>query len=104
MLEQEEAGSAALAGTYAHETRLAVASLILGDTTAALDWLDRAVDAGYRDVRMLQTVPTLEALRPHPRFRRLVGRLEDLLRRERDRLDARTPLESWTSRGPDRRS
>jgi hypothetical protein len=70
--------------------RLAVAELVLGDTAAALDALDRAIDTGFRDVRLLRTVPMLEPLREHPRFLAAVERLETLLAKERDRLRART--------------
>lgn len=71
--------------------RLAVANLILGDTVAALDWLEASVDGGYRDVRVLETVPTLTALRDQPRFRALLYRMRVLLAEERRRIEA----EGW---------
>lgn len=80
--------------------RLAVASLILGDTTAALAWLEEAVDGGYRDVRLLETVPTLAPLRDHPRFRSLLDRMRILLAEERRRIES----EGWGRPQPDRRS
>lgn len=71
--------------------RMAVAHLILGDTTAALDWLEQAVDVGYRDVRELRTIPTLAPLRDHARFRTLLERMEILLAEELRRIEA----EGW---------
>ena len=71
--------------------RLAVASLILGDTAVALDWLEDAVDGGHRDVRLLETVPTLAPVRDHPRFRVLLDRMRTLLAEERRRIEA----EGW---------
>jgi len=77
--------------------RLAVASLILGDTTAALDWLEDAVDRGYRDVRLLEGVPTLSAVRDHPRFRALLDRMRVLLAEQRRRIEA----EGWGTSADD---
>ncbi|HZD05196.1 MAG TPA: tetratricopeptide repeat protein, partial [Longimicrobiales bacterium] len=71
--------------------RMAVAHLILGDTAAALDWLEEAVDVGYRDVRLVRTIPVLDPLRGHPRFQALLERMEILLAEERRRIEA----EGW---------
>lgn len=43
---------------------------------AALDWLSRAVDAGYRDPAHLDADPDLEPLRHHPAYAALRARLE----------------------------
>lgn len=80
---------------YPVRHRLAVASLILGDTTRALDWLERAVDVGDRRSETLATVPTLEPLRDHPRFRRLTARMDSLVDVERRRVEA----EGWAEPG-----
>lgn len=71
--------------------RLAVARLILGDTTAALDLLEKAVDVGYRDVRTMRTVPTLSPLRDDPRFQVLLERMDHRVAEERQRAEA----EGW---------
>ena len=73
---------------YPPRLRLSVAHLLLADTAAALDWLEDAIDSGYRDVRMMRTVPVLESLRHHPRFRSLATRIDRLLVEERRRLGA----------------
>ena len=71
--------------------RLAVAHLIQGDTARALEWLESAVDLGYRGRGTLQTVPTLSPLRDHARLRALVARVDSLLAEERRRVEA----EGW---------
>lgn len=76
---------------YPSHLRLAVSHLILDDTARALDWLGSAVDAGYRGRETLETVPTLAPLRDHPRFRRLLSRLDSLLAEERRHVEA----EGW---------
>jgi TolB-like protein len=64
----------------------------LGELDAALEWLARAYQAGWRDVRVFETDPFLDALRPRAEFRQLLDRVradyaglrrrsEDLLRR-----------------------
>lgn len=63
--------------------RRAVAELVLGDTAAALDWLERAVDLGYRGAPVLRSIPVLEPLRDHPRFQALLARVDSLLAEER---------------------
>ena len=43
---------------------------------AALDWLERAYDAGWRDARTLAQDPLLASISREPRFARLVSRIE----------------------------
>lgn len=71
--------------------RLAVARLILGDTTVALNLLEKAVDVGYRNVRTMRTIPTLSPVRDHPRFQALLGRMDLLVAEERRRAET----EGW---------
>ncbi|MFP5320034.1 MAG: TPR end-of-group domain-containing protein [Acidimicrobiia bacterium] len=47
-----------------------------GHEAAALDWLERATDAGFADVALLDGDPDLEPLRSHEGFRRLRARFE----------------------------
>lgn len=74
-------------GTYIVPNRLAVAHLLRGDTAAALQWLERAVDRGFLDLRRMRTVPTLTALRDHPDFHRLAFRMESRLAELREAAD-----------------
>ena len=43
---------------------------------AALDILEKALDLGFADARLLAADPDLASLRDLPRFRRLLARLE----------------------------
>ena len=53
---------------------LAVVYLGLGETDAALDWLDRAFDEKAPWIGYMAVDPRLAALRGHPRFNRLLKR------------------------------
>lgn len=74
-------------GEFAPPNQLAVASLILGDTAAALDWLEEGVERGYRAKVTLEMVPTLAPLREYPRFRSLLARVDSLVAVERRRVE-----------------
>lgn len=50
----------------------ACAHALLGDADTAIDWLERACDAGFRDRGRCFTDPDLQALRSDPRFLRAV--------------------------------
>ncbi len=52
---------------------LACACARLGARTEALDWLERAVAAGWSNVAHVRSDPDLEPLRQDARFRRIVG-------------------------------
>ena len=58
-----------------------------GDVTAALDWLERAYQAGWRDPRTTRLVPMWASLRRDPRFERLVARMEADVAAMRARAD-----------------
>jgi hypothetical protein len=47
----------------------------LGDTTAALDWLDRALAERSPWIGYLEVDPRLEPLRSRPRFQSLVSKV-----------------------------
>jgi len=76
----------------------AVARLVLGDTTRALDRIEEAADDGFLDVRVARTAPTLDPLSDHPRFRALVGRMDSALATQRAKVNE----EGW-GRPPDGR-
>jgi Flp pilus assembly protein TadD len=57
---------------------LACSLALVGDGSAALDALERAVELGYRDAEHLLVDEDLAALRETPRFVRLVRELERL--------------------------
>lgn len=74
-------------GEFTPAHQLAVASLILGDSAAALDWLEEGVERGYRAKGTLETVPTLAPLRDQARFRELLARVDSLVAGERRRVE-----------------
>ncbi len=56
--------------------QIATIHAIRGDVPAALDWLERAYQAGWKDPRIARMVPMWAALRREPRFEQLVARME----------------------------
>jgi hypothetical protein len=48
----------------------------LGDVASALDWLERAYEAGETDLIGLGVDPRLDPLRSESRFKELLGRLD----------------------------
>jgi tetratricopeptide (TPR) repeat protein len=60
---------------------------IRGDVAAALDWLERAYQAGWRDARTTRLMPMWTSLRGDARFERLVARMEADIATMRARAD-----------------
>jgi hypothetical protein len=58
-----------------------------GQSAAALDELDRAYNAGWRDGRTLAIDPLLTSVRGEPRFRQLLSRIEADVAAMRARAD-----------------
>ena len=67
----------------------AALSLMNGDRAAALDWLDRAVTAGFRDAGMLRRDPLLASLAGEARFRQILDRIDREIQDMRARADLR---------------
>jgi eukaryotic-like serine/threonine-protein kinase len=59
---------------------IAAIHAIVGEKTAALDWLDRGYAAGWRDYRVTRRDPFFAGLRGEARFRALLGRMESDVR------------------------
>jgi len=55
---------------------LARAAARLGRVNVALTWLDRAIDAGFPSLQLLQTESDLDGLREDPRFPAILERVE----------------------------
>ena len=58
-----------------------------GETAAALDVLDRAYAAGWRDGRTLAIDPVFASVRSEPRFRQVLSRIEADVAAMRARAD-----------------
>jgi TolB-like protein len=60
---------------------------LLGDRNAALDWLDRAKAAGWRDAEVASRDPLLAGVRNHPRFASFLRDIRVDLAEQRKRVD-----------------
>ncbi len=60
---------------------------VLGDARQALEWVERAYQAGYRGYRALRVDPMLQSLRGQDRFQQIVSRMEADVARERDLVE-----------------
>jgi tetratricopeptide (TPR) repeat protein len=73
-------------GNDSFSPRLEIASIhaVRGDTAAALDWLDRAYQAGWHETRVMARDPFFAGLRGNQRYREIVARAQadvDAMRR-----------------------
>jgi TolB-like protein/tetratricopeptide (TPR) repeat protein len=68
--------------------------LIQGDTAAALEWLEKAVNAGFSDPYLLKASPIFAPLRREPRFIQMIERINRDLGEMKQRIDVRE-LEQW---------
>jgi TolB-like protein len=59
---------------------IAAIHAIRGETAAAMNWLDRGYEAGWRDYRNTRRDPFFAGLRREPRFRALLARMESDVR------------------------
>jgi hypothetical protein len=64
---------------------LAAIRALQKDHDGAMEWLQRAYDSGWRMPWWIRLDPLLENLHADPRFNQLVGRMEDDVRRARER-------------------
>jgi TolB-like protein/Tfp pilus assembly protein PilF len=79
------------AGSESPGVRIALAaiSLLKSDRASALDWLNRAYDAGNRDYGLLERDPILQPLHSDPQFRALLERMKSDVLRMRERAQQR---------------
>ncbi len=71
-------------GTY----NIACCYALLGEKEKALQWLERALNLGFRDLKHAQTDSDLESLRTDPKYRELVGLVD---------TSKMTRVEGWRS-------
>jgi TolB-like protein len=60
-----------------NQFELAAIDATLGDTDAALDWMEAAYDQGYRFTIVLDVDPAFDSVREHPRWRALTTRMAE---------------------------
>jgi tetratricopeptide (TPR) repeat protein len=66
---------------------MAAISALRGDTAAALSWLDRAIDNGWRKSAFTRFDPLLVSLHDSPKFARIMARDDSLSSAERRRAE-----------------
>ena len=67
--------------------QIATVHAIRGNVPAALDWLERAYQAGWKDPRIARMFPMWASLRREPRFEKLVAQMEADVAAMRARAD-----------------
>ncbi|HXW08205.1 MAG TPA: protein kinase [Vicinamibacterales bacterium] len=87
--ERIEAGD----DTPAQRIELAAAAALRADAAAALEWLEKAIQAGYREYGFLERAPIFRPLASDARFRDLLDRMRRDVDAQRERARARGLLE-----------
>ena len=67
--------------------QIATVHAIRGNVPTALDWLERAYQAGWKHPRIARILPMWASLRREPRFEQLVARMEADVAAMRARAD-----------------
>jgi hypothetical protein len=79
--------------TPVQRVELAATAALRGDTDSALEWLERAFDAGYRDYGSLERDPIFRPLGSHAGFVSLLDRMRRDVEAQRERARTRGLLE-----------
>jgi TolB-like protein len=79
--------------TPVQRVELAATAALRGETDPALEWLERAFDAGYRDYGSLERDPIFRPLGTHPGFVSLLDRMRRDVEAQRERARTRGLLE-----------
>jgi hypothetical protein len=90
------------AGADTPELRIELAgvAVLSGDAAAALEWLERGFEAGYRDFGFLELDPIFKPLAGDTRFVRVLDRMRRDVEAQRERARARGLLELTSLIGP----
>jgi tetratricopeptide (TPR) repeat protein len=83
---------------------LAAVAALRGEADAALEWLERAFEAGYRDYGFLERDPIFRPLANDARFGRVLDRMRRDVEAQRERARTRGLLELKSLIGPEPRS
>jgi tetratricopeptide (TPR) repeat protein len=79
--------------TPVQRAELAAVAALRGEADAAVDWLERAFEAGYRDYGFLERDPILRPLGNNARFVRVLDRMRRDVEAQRERARTRGLLE-----------
>jgi eukaryotic-like serine/threonine-protein kinase len=90
--------------TPAHRIELAATAALRGDAGAAVEWLERGFDAGYRDYGFLERDPIFRPLGSDARFVRVLDRMRRDVETQRERARTRGLLELQSLIGQERQS
>ena len=90
--------------TSDHRVDLAAVAALRGDGGAAVEWLERAFDAGWRDYGFLERDPIFRPLANDARFGRVLDRVRRDVEAQRERARTRGLLELKSLIGPEPRS
>jgi hypothetical protein len=90
--------------TSDHRVELAAAAALRGEATAAVEWLERAFEAGYRDYGFLELDPLFRPLASDARFVRVLDRMRRDVEAQRERARTRGLLELKSLIGPEPQS
>ena len=90
--------------TPVQRVELAAAAALRGDVDVALEWLEQAFDAGYRDYEFLVRGPMFRPLGSHRRFASVLDRMRRDVEAQRERARTRGLLELQSLIGPARES
>ncbi|HEX7087147.1 MAG TPA: protein kinase [Vicinamibacterales bacterium] len=94
--EAERYARARIAGgddSPVQRVELAATAALRGETDPALEWLERAFEAGYRDYGVLARDPMFRSLGGNPRFIDLLDRIRRDVQAQRERARTRGLLE-----------
>jgi TolB-like protein len=83
---------------------MAAAAALGADADAAVEWLERSFEAGYRDYGFLERDPIFRPLGSHPPFMSVLDRMRRDVEAQRERARARGLLELESLIGPGRQS
>jgi hypothetical protein len=73
---------------------LATISAIQGNKTEAYDWLQKAIDAGWRSYGFAEVAPYLENLRGDDRFKKMMADVKAVVDEMRKRVEEMDKAES----------
>jgi serine/threonine-protein kinase len=90
--------------TPVQRVELSAAAALRGAADAALEWLERAFEAGYRDHGFLERDPIFRPLGSHARFVSVLDRMRRDVEAQRERARTRGLLELQSLIGPERQS